>query len=91
METYRNQTLQTKSFVLEEVAFIECALNNCDLYYSGGEFDWVNTTFENCRFHWRGAAKNTLALLQLTGMMPAPVPRPADEVKPPVLPAPKIN
>jgi hypothetical protein len=88
METYRNQSLQTKSFILEEVAFIDCVLNNCDLYYSGGEFDWANTTFENCRFHWRGAAKNTLALLQLTGMMPAPVPRPEEESK---APAPKIN
>ena len=68
METYRNQKLQNKSIVFDESAFIECKLIDCDLYYSGGDFEFVNTTFENCRFHWRGAAKNTLALTQLLQM-----------------------
>ncbi len=72
METHRNQTFQGKTFVVEDVAFINCKLNDCDLYYSGGDFDWVNSNFENCRFHWRGAAKNTLALFQAVGVVPMP-------------------
>jgi hypothetical protein len=69
METHRNQNFQGKSFVVEEVAFINCRLTDCDLYYSGGDFDWMNSNFDNCRFHWRGAAKNTLALFQAMGIL----------------------
>ena len=69
METHRNQNFQGKSFVVEEVAFINCKLTDCDLYYSGGDFDWMNSNFDNCRFHWRGAAKNTLALFQAIGIL----------------------
>ncbi len=74
METYRNQNFRGKSFVLEEVAFVKCTLSDCDLYYSGGDFDWVDTTFEGCRFHWRGPAKNMFALAQTIGMIHAPIP-----------------
>ncbi len=74
MDTYRNQTFQGKSFILENVAFLKCKLSDCDLYYSGGDFEWAETSFESCRFHWRGPAKNTLALLQTMGMLPTPTP-----------------
>ena len=74
METIRNQTLQGKSFVIEDVAFVNCRLSDCDLYYSGGDFDWMNSHFENCRFHWRGPAKNSLALFQSIGMISGQTP-----------------
>jgi len=54
--------------VLEEVAFINCTLTDCDLYYSGGDFDLVNTKIDACRFHWRGHAKNTATLMQMMQM-----------------------
>ncbi|MGH9404465.1 MAG: hypothetical protein ACRD3D_01360 [Terriglobia bacterium] len=75
METHRGQKFQGKSFVLDDAAFIDCKLTDCDLYYSGGDFDWVNTTFENCRFHWRGAAKNTAALMHSMQMTPQASPQ----------------
>ena len=74
MQTYKRQTLEGKSLVLEEVAFIECVLRDCDLFYSGGDFEWQNTTFENCRFHWRGPAKNTFSLFQTFGLLREPTP-----------------
>jgi hypothetical protein len=74
METYRNQNFQGNSFILENVVFLKCKLSDCDLYYSGGDFEWTETFFENCRFHWRGSAKNTLALLQAMGMTMTPIP-----------------
>ncbi len=76
METYRKENFQGKSFILEEVVFMECKLTDCDLFYSGGDSEWVNCQFENCRFHWRGAAKNTIALAQLMGILKTPAPPP---------------
>lgn len=72
METYRNQNFQGKGFILEEVAFVKCKLIDCDLYYSGGDFDWLDSRFEACRFHWRGPAKNTITLLQGMGALQWP-------------------
>lgn len=72
METYRNQNFQGKSFILEEVAFVKCNLTDCDLYYSGGDFDWMDTRMDGCRFHWKGSAKNTIALLQVIGALKPP-------------------
>ena len=69
METYKNQNFHGKSFILEEVAFVNCKLTDCDLYYSGGDFDWTETQFDGCRFHWRGPAKNMFALAQAIGMI----------------------
>jgi hypothetical protein len=69
METYRRQNFQGKSFILDETVFVECKLTDCDLFYSGGDHEWVNTSFENCRFHWRGPAKNTFALFQSLGIL----------------------
>ena len=74
METFKNENFQGKSFHLDDVVFMNCKLTDCDLYYSGGDFEWVSSNFDNCRFHWRGAAKNTLALLQAMGMLKTPTP-----------------
>jgi hypothetical protein len=76
METFRNENFQGKTFHLDEVVFMNCKLIDCDLYYSGGDFEWVNSNFENCRFHWRGPAKNTLALAQAIGMLKTTTPPP---------------
>jgi hypothetical protein len=70
MRVYRDKTLTNQEFNLEEVAFINCIVRDCDLFYSGGDFDWQGGQFQNCRFHFRGPAKNTLLLFQMTGMVP---------------------
>lgn len=69
MTVMESQEITHKSFILEDVSFINCKLVNCHLFYSGGEFEWVNTTFIDCSFHFRGAAKNTQSLFQLFGML----------------------
>lgn len=69
MTVIQDQEITGQSFILEEVSFINCKLNRCHLFYSGGDFEWTNTTFVECGFHFRGAAKNTQSLFQLLGMM----------------------
>lgn len=69
MQTLKGQKFDGRSFDLDDTVFFDCQLNDCDFYYTGGDFEWVNTTFQNCRFHWRGSAKNTLALLQAIGLL----------------------
>ena len=76
METIRGQKFAGRSFVIDEVVFMDCQLKDCDLYFSGGDFEWINTNFEACRFHWRGPAKNTLALLHAIGLLKPPTQEP---------------
>jgi len=69
METFRDQKFTGKTLVVDDAVFINCRLADCDLYYCGGDFDWANTSFDACRFHWRGAAKRTVDLLRLIGAL----------------------
>jgi hypothetical protein len=77
IKVYEDKALNDQSFILDDVVFIRCRLKNCDLFYSGGDYEWIETHFENCRFHWRGAAKSTFALLQGMGIIPLQPPMPA--------------
>ena len=72
METIRDQKFAGRSFVIDETVFINCQLTDCDLYYEGGDFDWMNASFDACRFHWRGPAKRTVDLLRLIGALKEP-------------------
>jgi hypothetical protein len=73
VKAYRDKNIRNDSFVLEEAVFFNCTLKNCDLFYSGGEFQVVESRLEGCRIHFRGAAKNTQALLLMLGLLKAPL------------------
>jgi hypothetical protein len=84
MTKYEGKTLSKAVFVLEDSFFIHCAISDSDLFYSGGDVEWVETKFENCRFHFRGPALKTVQTLQQIGMLkvgPLPVPLPASNAK----------
>jgi hypothetical protein len=58
---YEGQTLTKQSFVIEECCFMNCVLKECDLFYSGGDVEWMNSPLENCRWHFRrGPTDNTI-------------------------------
>jgi len=74
---HEGDTITSSTFVVEEHIFINCKLKNCRLYYSGGTFEWQNTSFENCAWGFRDAAGNTLRLAMLIGMLkPGQAPTP---------------
>ena len=68
MKIYKDKNLTEQVFVLEESVFNDCLLKDCDLFYSGGDFEFVNLKLDNCRFHWQGAAKSCALLFQTIGM-----------------------
>jgi hypothetical protein len=66
---HEGKTFEKQSFVMEECFFVNCVLRDCDLFYSGGDFDWLNLRFENSRWHFRGPALKTMQLMQNQGML----------------------
>jgi hypothetical protein len=70
MRIYKDKSLSDQTFILEEVAFFDCVLKDCDVFYSGGDFEFTNLKLDNTRFHFRGAAKQTQILFQTLGMIP---------------------
>jgi hypothetical protein len=80
VKAYHDKIIKDESFLLDEAAFFNCTLKNCDLFYEGGDFQVVETKLDACRIHLRGAAKNTQALMMSLGMLKAPLQLPAQAV-----------
>ncbi len=66
---YEDKKVAKATFVMEECFFLNCVLTDCDLFYSGGEADFVNLRMENCRWHFRGPALKTVQVMQNIGML----------------------
>ena len=73
MKIYKDKNLSEQTFVIEDCSFFDCTLKDCDLFYSGGDFEIINLKMDNCRLHFRGAAKNAIGLMQLLRMLPGPI------------------
>jgi hypothetical protein len=72
MTKYEGQKFTKGAFVMEDCFFVNCVLTDCDLFYSGGDFEWVNTQFGNSRWHFRGPALKTVQFQQAVGMLKPP-------------------
>ncbi|HVN79670.1 MAG TPA: hypothetical protein VMW38_11785 [Terriglobia bacterium] len=69
MTIYKDKTLEGEVLILEECIFMRCELKRCDLFYSGGDFNFVESRIEDCRVHSRGPAGNTVKLLEFMGSL----------------------
>jgi hypothetical protein len=75
---HENEHLKNASYLLSEHIFRRCKLTNCNLFYDGGVYEWVETTFENCIWGFRGPALATIQLCGLIGMLkPGQAPMPS--------------
>jgi hypothetical protein len=69
MTKYENKQMAKSTFVMEDCFFVNCVLTDCDLFYSGGDVEWANLQFVNCRWHFRGQALKTVQLMVQLGML----------------------
>jgi len=56
--------------VIDGKNFINCHFKNCTLHYSGGDFAWTDTQFENCPVKLSGPAERTSTLMVHLGIKP---------------------
>ena len=66
---YEGQTLEKQILIVEETYIVNSVLRDCDLFYSGGDFEWANANYVNCRWHFRGPALKTMQLMQTLVML----------------------
>lgn len=86
MKVYRDKSLTEQVFVLEEASFFNCTLKDCDIFFGGGDFQIVDTKLDNCRVHFRGQARNTIAMMQTVGLLRGPIQLPPQATSAPAKP-----
>jgi len=70
MQIVENEVVSGKTVTIDEKHFVNCRYKNCTVIYSGGDYGWTNTTFENCQMTLAGAAQRTATLLGNFGLIP---------------------
>ena len=73
MQIIENEVISGKTVTVDEKHFVNCKYRNCTVLYSGGDFGWTNTTFENCQFSLLGPALKTASFLAFTGVIKQPM------------------
>jgi len=68
MKFVRDANEKGTTIVLDDHSFINCQFVDCQLLYSGGDYAWDKTTFDNCQLAFQGAANRTATLLETFGL-----------------------
>jgi hypothetical protein len=71
MKTVQGKTLNRTTVVVDDTEFVNCAITNCELVYSGGPFGWVETSIDNCLITLRGPAAFSAGFLEKFGLIDA--------------------
>ena len=70
MQVVENKNETGTTIVIDDKNFINCRFTKCTLHYSGGDFAWTDTHFENCPVKLSGAAERTSSLMYWLGIKP---------------------
>jgi hypothetical protein len=69
MQSVEKQRLNGAVIFLDDKCFIDCVYDQCTLVFSGGDVSWFNSTFNNCKMQFSGAADRTVNLMRQFGML----------------------
>jgi len=70
MQVIENKNDTGVTVALDDKQFVNCNFKDCTLVDTGGDFGWMNTTFDNCKINLQGAAMRAAALMGTFGMKP---------------------
>jgi len=81
MQVIENKTDTGITVTVDDKHFVNCHFTNCKLLYSGGDYAWTDTKFENCQVTLTGAAQRTANLLGSLGVIQKPPDEPFNPTK----------
>ncbi len=67
MQTIQDQNAEGIAIAMDDKFFLRCHYTNCVLIFGGGECEWLESSFTNCRIATIGPAKRFIKLLQSFG------------------------
>ena len=82
VETVQDSLFESETVVIDGRVFLHCQLINCELRYSGGPFQMVDTLVSGCEWAFGGAARRTMEVLHKFNVLaderqdPEPLPQP---------------
>ncbi len=63
MRIIKDQTIENDALDLDDTFLLNCVVKKTVVFYSGEDFGWTNSRFEQCQLTLLGPAKNTENLL----------------------------
>jgi hypothetical protein len=72
MQVIENKTNTGVTVTIDDKHFVNCRFKNCVLVYSGGDYGWTETSFENCQVTLSGPAERTAGFLGRFGIAKPP-------------------
>ncbi len=69
MRVLKDQALENDILDLDDTYLLNCTVKNCEIVYSGKNWAYRNTTFEDCRLTLFGAAQSTQTFLRNFGQL----------------------
>jgi len=69
MQTVENEKKTGAIIHLDNKMFINCTYTKCQIIFSGDDFAWRNTTFQDCQMTLEGPSLRTANLLGQFGLL----------------------
>ena len=69
MRVLKDLTIENDVLDLDDTCLINCVVRNCEIFYTGKNYAYRNTTFEKCRLALMGPAERTQRFLREFGQL----------------------